>query len=224
VLLKCWTRSPPQTPKEECSPAFSPPSTEPTVGSNAEQTALPVPTPQTSPAPAEESPSVDDQAAPYIQPAPFNNETAAPVQSPQRQSITVTTQSKVETTVTQETTTTSAIVQPVPDPTPELVLPPIQILPSVTPATLEIRSTVSSSLKKEAEVSVKEVETVQPRILCVDDNPINLKVLQAYLKKLQKKNVKFAENGLEAFKAVEGSGEPFDLIFMGMFLSHRLIV
>jgi CheY-like chemotaxis protein len=60
---------------------------------------------------------------------------------------------------------------------------------------------------------------VQPRILCVDDNPINLKVLQAYLKKLEKKNVKYAENGLEAFKAVESSGVPFDLIFMGMYSS-----
>lgn len=93
--------------------------------------------------------------------------------------------------------------------------PPIQVLSLVAPTTLEIRP----SRKKEPTTSVQGVETEQLRILCVDDNPINLKVLQAYLKKLEKTDVKCVENGLEAFKAVESSvssGTPFDLIFMGM--------
>jgi hypothetical protein len=103
-------------------------------------------------------------------------------------------------------------------------LPEIQVVLLPTPPKpLEMRP----SRKKEPKVSVQEVELPQqPRILCVDDNPINLKVLQAYLKKLEKKNVKFAENGLEAFKAVESSGDPFDLIFMGMcwfFLKFNLL-
>jgi hypothetical protein len=89
-------------------------------------------------------------------------------------------------------------------------VPETQLSASPEPKSLEIRG---AACKKEPEACV--VETKQPQILCVDDNPINLKILQAYLKKLEKKNVRCVENGLEAFKAVETSDTPFDVIFMG---------
>ena len=95
--------------------------------------------------------------------------------------------------------------------------PEVQIIPSLVPKTCEIREPRRFKVAPEVMVSVFEVE--QPRILCVDDNPINLKVLRAYLKKLDKRNVSFAENGLEALKAVESSGTLFDLIFMGKYSS-----
>lgn len=117
-----------------------------------------------------------------------------------------------EIIVAQEIAPKVVTAQPKPFLSPE-PLPGIQVLPTVAPKALELRP--SCKQKKEPEVSVSVVDIEQPRILCVDDNPINLKVLQAYLKKLEKKNVKFAENGLEAFKQVESSDTPFDLIFMG---------
>jgi hypothetical protein len=60
-------------------------------------------------------------------------------------------------------------------------------------------------------------------ILCVDDNTINLRLVQTYLKKLGYKNVSCAMDGREAFeefvertKEMIGSGRGgFDLIFMG---------
>lgn len=54
------------------------------------------------------------------------------------------------------------------------------------------------------------------RILCVDDNQINLKLLRAYMKKLGFTTIQCAEDGLQAFQSVESSTESFDLIFMGM--------
>jgi hypothetical protein len=122
----------------------------------------------------------------------------------------------IKTTVIQDAVPNSVSTDPdsVSSPKPS---PKAQVLPPVAPKPLELRAPRKS--KKEPEVSVSGAEVEQPRILCVDDNPINLKVLQAYLKKLEKKHVNFAENGLEAFKAVESSDTPFDLIFMGMCFS-----
>lgn len=56
---------------------------------------------------------------------------------------------------------------------------------------------------------------VQPHILIVDDNHINLKLLKAYLEKLNYANIKSARDGLEALNIVESSDDGFDLIFMG---------
>ncbi|KAI9811682.1 MAG: hypothetical protein M1832_000716 [Thelocarpon impressellum] len=53
-----------------------------------------------------------------------------------------------------------------------------------------------------------------PRILLVDDNAINLKLLQAFMRKRQYVNIDSAMNGQEAVEAVERRGEGFDLIFM----------
>jgi hypothetical protein len=61
----------------------------------------------------------------------------------------------------------------------------------------------------------RSIQPTQPKILCVDDNPINLKILQAYLKKLKHTDISCARNGLEAFEEVESSVIAFDIIFMG---------
>ncbi|KAG0650924.1 Signal transduction histidine-kinase [Hyphodiscus hymeniophilus] len=119
----------------------------------------------------------------------------------------------VQTTSVQEVAvhiTTAHKVLPVPEPPPE-----IHLMPDVAPKAIENFAHRKATTQPQVSISVVEVEQ-QPRILCVDDNPINLKVLQAYLKKLEKKDVSFAENGLEAFKAVESSDIPFDLIFMDL--------
>jgi CheY-like chemotaxis protein len=133
---------------------------------------------------------------------------ATPVKETQYPSPATVEPKLIETTITQDSSITAE---------PELVSSPEPLPPPVAPKSLEIHA--PRKPKKKPEVSVSVVEIEQLRILCVDDNPINLKVLQAYLKKLDKKNVIFAENGLEAFKAVESSDTPFDLIFMGRY-SH----
>lgn len=138
--------------------------------------------------------------------------TLASVQEAQKPSPVPVEPKLVETTVIQVATSSTVSTEPTSESGSESS-PRIQVLPPVVPKPLELRA--PRKPKKEPEVSVSVVEVEQPRILCVDDNPINLKVLQAYLKKLEKRNVNFAENGLEAFKAVESSDTPFDLIFMG---------
>jgi CheY-like chemotaxis protein len=55
----------------------------------------------------------------------------------------------------------------------------------------------------------------QPRILCVDDNQINLRLLKTYMDKLGFKDITIAENGKVAFEVVRRRVEGFDLIFMG---------
>lgn len=54
----------------------------------------------------------------------------------------------------------------------------------------------------------------RPRILLVDDNSINLRLLETFMKKRKYKLVDSADNGLLAVQAVEHS-EPYDVIFMG---------
>lgn len=194
VLLNCWTRTLPRTPKDELPhPIATAPKqlvleTEPEPKPVTETLIQGTPKPSTAIA-VSRSKSLNDHE-PEVG------------------------ESKFEIIAVPEPAPEPAPAPTTPTPKPNLVpspesLPTIQALPTVAPK--EARP----SREKASTVSVQKVETVQPRILCVDDNPINLKVLQAYLKKLEKKNVKFAENGLEAFKAVESSDAPFDLIFMG---------
>jgi hypothetical protein len=79
------------------------------------------------------------------------------------------------------------------------------------PLTLRYQEIVT----KDSSQNLAPVRSSQPQILCVDDNQINLKLLQAYLKKLGFTNIHCAENGLEAFNLVETSPFVFNLIFMG---------
>ena len=55
---------------------------------------------------------------------------------------------------------------------------------------------------------------VQPRILLVEDNKINLRLLQTFMKKRKLQVVASAENGQLALEAVQRAAEPFDFIFM----------
>ncbi|KAG9228378.1 hypothetical protein BJ875DRAFT_446930 [Amylocarpus encephaloides] len=56
----------------------------------------------------------------------------------------------------------------------------------------------------------------QPRILCVDGNPINMRILKAFMEKLDFHNVICASNGHEAFEEVQYGREKFQLIFMDL--------
>ncbi|KAF7895335.1 hypothetical protein EAF00_007149 [Botryotinia globosa] len=53
----------------------------------------------------------------------------------------------------------------------------------------------------------------QPSILCVDDNPINLRLLRAYFRKLNF-DITCAENGAVAFEKYRLQPNGFDLVFM----------
>ncbi|TGO16195.1 hypothetical protein BTUL_0031g00610 [Botrytis tulipae] len=53
----------------------------------------------------------------------------------------------------------------------------------------------------------------QPSILCVDDNPINLRLLRAYFRKLNF-DITCAENGAVAFQKYRLQPNGFDLVFM----------
>lgn len=57
-----------------------------------------------------------------------------------------------------------------------------------------------------------------PRILLVDDNSINLRLLEMYLRKRKQKLVDSAENGQIAVRAAEKHPEGYDIIFMGDLL------
>jgi len=75
---------------------------------------------------------------------------------------------------------------------------------------------------------IQEPLTLQPKIipaetkavnsltvLCVDDNPINLRLLKTYMEKLKYTEVVCAENGAVAFEMYRRRIEGFDLVFMG---------
>ncbi|RDW74074.1 hypothetical protein BP5796_07516 [Coleophoma crateriformis] len=71
-------------------------------------------------------------------------------------------------------------------------------------------------LSRENRDDVQKTRVRQPSILCVDDNAVNLKLIQAYLKKLKYTDVKCAVDGLEAAKTFESSETGYDLIFMDL--------
>jgi CheY-like chemotaxis protein len=56
----------------------------------------------------------------------------------------------------------------------------------------------------------------QARVLCVDDNAINLRLLKTFMDKLGFQDVACAENGSIAFETVRLRPERFDLIFMDL--------
>lgn len=65
--------------------------------------------------------------------------------------------------------------------------------------------------------TIQEPDCSGPRFLLVDDNPINVRILMSYIKKLGHRFV-CATNGLEAFEAFERSaglgGEEFQFVLM----------
>lgn len=60
------------------------------------------------------------------------------------------------------------------------------------------------------------------RILIVEDNAVNRRLLGAFLKKHGYHNVQYAENGALGVKMVKEYAEGFDVIFMGTFPSDSL--
>lgn len=59
-----------------------------------------------------------------------------------------------------------------------------------------------------------------PRLLLVDDNKINLRLLETYMRKRKYKLVDSAENGQLAVQAAEVSEHGYDIIFMGKMPPH----
>ena len=67
--------------------------------------------------------------------------------------------------------------------------------------------------------SAPATNEVNPRVLLVDDNRINLRLLETFLKnKRRYTKIEQAEDGQQAVDAVTAGGEPFDIIFMD--ISH----
>ena len=86
--------------------------------------------------------------------------------------------------------------------------------------------TISNIARHNGETSVpekanqpEEQEKRPPRLLLVDDNKINLRLLETYMRKRKYAFVDSAENGQLAVQAAEGHELGYDIIFMGMF-SH----
>lgn len=86
---------------------------------------------------------------------------------------------------------------------------------NMQPAAEELPPTASLS---KLQVSYKPH---QPTILCVDDNPINLRLLKAYFRKLQF-DITCAENGAVAFEKYRLQPNGFDLLFMGTYINFTL--
>ena len=80
--------------------------------------------------------------------------------------------------------------------------------------TLNVGASISLPMR-----TTKETKGLRKsRILCVDDNPINLRILKAYMEKLDFHDVICAEDGRAAFDAVRYDKDGFDLILMGELL------
>ena len=72
----------------------------------------------------------------------------------------------------------------------------------------------STSISKEKSPA-RENERRPPRLLLVDDNKINLRLLQTYMKKRKYSLVDSAEDGLLAVQAATAHEQGYDIIFMG---------
>ena len=62
---------------------------------------------------------------------------------------------------------------------------------------------------------IKLAESRPPRVLVVDDNKINLRLLETFMTKRKYQLVDSAENGLLAVQAAEMEEDGYDIIFMG---------
>ena len=93
---------------------------------------------------------------------------------------------------------------------------PEKTVASLTASNVAIHTReLSSSTINSGEAS--EQDKRPPRLLLVDDNKINLRLLETYMKKRQYKLVDSAENGESAVKAAERQEYGYDIIFMGRF-------
>jgi hypothetical protein len=90
------------------------------------------------------------------------------------------------------------LIPSTPTPTPSQPLPPPTHLPT------DRRASIDTSIMQPGGM----------RVLLVEDNEINMKLLVAYMRKL-KLNHSTAINGLEALNAYKEAKGGFDVIFMG---------
>ena len=77
-----------------------------------------------------------------------------------------------------------------------------------------IRTNLVSSRAYSSPGALKETASARPRLLLVDDNKINLKLLQTFMRKRKYSWVDSAENGELAVRAVKSAALPYDFIFM----------
>jgi len=101
-----------------------------------------------------------------------------------------------------------------------------EIVPPVLESPLSNSSASHPNMKDEAVFTKVPIRTLhgaptqqrKARILCVDDNAINLRILRIFMEKLNFRDVAFAENGSQAFDLVRYDRKGFDVIFMGKHL------
>jgi CheY-like chemotaxis protein len=79
--------------------------------------------------------------------------------------------------------------------------------------TAAIKQLVDKPMDQNVNQKLESSETL--RILIVDDNYLNLRLLGAFFKKNGYRDVKQAKHGREAVEAVQNCSEGFDIIFMG---------
>lgn len=108
-------------------------------------------------------------------------------------------------------------------------LSPVEEPKATAPLTLrqvhEQRPSLAKSAKK-APVNGTS-STIPPdglKILIVDDNQINLKLLHTFLKRRKPQILDSAENGRIAVEAVEQNPYSYDIIFMGMLKQDLMII
>ena len=75
--------------------------------------------------------------------------------------------------------------------------------------------TLSDSTSDAAKSIFSERKRGSPRILLVDDNKINLRLLATFMSKRRYNNVDLAENGQIAVEAMKKRKDGYDIIFMG---------
>jgi len=73
----------------------------------------------------------------------------------------------------------------------------------------------------ERPIGIPRHQNCQPHLLLVDDNKINLRLLETFMKKRKYKSVNSAEDGQVAVKAAETHEQGYDIIFMGRLLFSR---
>lgn len=97
-----------------------------------------------------------------------------------------------------------------------------QSLARLTASNVAIHDKESSTLTAPVEEPL-EREKRPPRLLLVDDNKINLRLLETYMRKRKYTLVDSAENGDMAVKAAEMQTHGYDIIFMGRCLKPRAV-
>ena len=78
----------------------------------------------------------------------------------------------------------------------------------------KVEATATTTVKGPTPVSREPSFLPAPRLLLVDDNKINLRLLRTYMRRRNYPIVDEAENGLEAVDAMQNREEGYDIIFM----------